>query len=54
MSNPNLEEAIRLLTVSNIEDFNRWRMKNLTVKPIIGGIDFVGKDLSGACLNDHI
>jgi len=52
MSNPNLEEAIRLLTVSNIEDFNRWRrMKNLTVKPIIGGIDFVGKDLSGACLN---
>src|SRR5207302_665200 len=51
MSSPTIEEAIRLLTVSNIEEFNRWRMKNLTVRPVIDGIDFVGKNLSGAFLN---
>jgi uncharacterized protein YjbI with pentapeptide repeats len=51
MSSPTIEEAIRLLTVSNIEEFNRWRMKNLTVKPVLDGIDFEGKNLSGTLLN---
>lgn len=45
MSKPSPEEAVRLLTVSNIEEFNRWRMKNLSVKLVIDGIDFLGKDV---------
>jgi uncharacterized protein YjbI with pentapeptide repeats len=51
MSKPSPEEAVRLLTISDIGEFNRWRIKNFNVKLVIDGIDFSGKDISAAYLN---
>jgi len=51
MSKPSPEEAVRLLTISNIEEFNKWRIKNFNVKLVIDGLDFSGKDVSTAYLN---
>ncbi len=51
MSKPSPEEAVRLLTISNIVEFNRWRMKNFNAKLVIDGIDLSGKDVSTAYLN---
>lgn len=46
-----IEEAVRLLNNSQIQDFNIWRMKNLTVKLDLSGRNFSGKNLSQALLN---
>ena len=35
------EDGFRLLSEGRVQDFNSWRMSNLTVK-----LDFAGKDLS--------
>ncbi|HZB73464.1 MAG TPA: pentapeptide repeat-containing protein, partial [Nitrososphaeraceae archaeon] len=44
-------EGKRLLSETRIQDFNRWRMECLVVRPDISGENFSGKDLSGAFLN---
>jgi uncharacterized protein YjbI with pentapeptide repeats len=34
-----------------IQDYNNWRIKNITIIPDISGQDYSGKDLSGVYLN---
>src|SRR5919109_527791 len=45
------DEGKKLLQEMRIDDYNRWRMKNLTIKPDISGDNLSGKNLSGADLN---
>jgi uncharacterized protein YjbI with pentapeptide repeats len=39
------------LQESKIEQFNEWRMANISVKIDLSGMDFSGKDLSNVYLN---
>ena len=47
-----LAEGIRLLREMKIQEYNNWRMENLTITPDISGENFSGNDLSGAYLNE--
>jgi uncharacterized protein YjbI with pentapeptide repeats len=44
-------EGKTLLQEMKIQDYNRWRMENLTIRPDFSGEIFSGLDLSGAYLN---
>ena len=46
-----LHEGIKLLQDMKIQDYNQWRMKNITIRPDLRDQDFSGKDLSRAYLN---
>jgi uncharacterized protein YjbI with pentapeptide repeats len=46
-----LRKDVSLLHDIKIQDFNQWRMKNLTVRPDINGQDFSSKNLSVAYVN---
>ena len=43
-----LREGVKLLQDMKIQDYNSWRIKNMSIRPPdISGQDFSGKDLSG-------
>ena len=44
-------EGIKLLQDMKIQDYNSWKMKNKSIRPLdISGQDYLGKDLSGVYL----
>lgn len=51
MSDPKQDEGLILLIEEQIDEFNQWRMKNLTLKLDYTGADFSNKDISNAYLN---
>ena len=44
-------EGKTLLQENKIQEYNRWRMENLTIRPDFSDESFSGHDLSGAYLN---
>lgn len=48
------EEGFKLLTEDKVQEFNSWRMRNLTVKLDFAGRNFSSKNISGAYLNGVI
>ncbi len=47
-------EGLLLLQNENINEFNKWRMKNLTLKLAFDKIDFSRKNISNAFLNGNL
>ena len=46
-----LREGVKLLQDMKIQDYNNWRMKDMSIIPDINGQNFLGKDLSEVYLN---
>ena len=51
MSESKQAEGLLLLQNEQIDEFNEWRMKNLTLKLVFDGKDFSNRDISNAYLN---
>ena len=51
MSDPKQDEGLIMLLEEQVDEFNQWRMKNLTLKLDYTGADFSNKDMSNAYLN---
>jgi uncharacterized protein YjbI with pentapeptide repeats len=51
MADSTPDEGLKLLQDELIDEFNKWRMKNLTVKLSFDNLDLSNKNLSNAYLN---
>jgi len=51
MAESKQSEGLLLLQNENIDEFNKWRMRNLTLKLAFDKIDFSKKNISNAFLN---
>ena len=51
MSDSKQDEGLTLLLEEKVDEFNEWRLENLTIKLDFTGTDFSNKDFSNAYLN---
>ena len=51
MSDSKQDEGLTLLLEEKVNEFNEWRLENLTIKLDFTGTDFSNKDISNAYLN---